>query len=242
MRVSCLRSIEDGFLAPFKVISIMTDIGDGWRPRKGQRDIYGNVIEDRIYTNSDYDYLDAFRLENGLYRDAIGSDHTALHSVVLPLYYGITEAKDVVAAVALIRQKRLCCGVYMAYFVLKALARNGEFELMQQLLFSEDIHSWGNMLKEGATSCWEAWGRDQKGNTSLCHPWASAPVIIMLEDLAGIRAAEPGFRTISFQPHMPEWLGDVELNFGTVRGVISARRIAGKWELSLDGAPVWKSA
>ena len=48
--------IEDGFLAPFKVINIMTDIGDGWRPRKGQRDIFGNEIEDRIYTNSDYDY------------------------------------------------------------------------------------------------------------------------------------------------------------------------------------------
>lgn len=34
----------------------MTDIGDGWRPRKEQRDIYSNEIEDRIYTNSDYDY------------------------------------------------------------------------------------------------------------------------------------------------------------------------------------------
>lgn len=53
---SLKEGIEDGFLAPFKVINIMTDIGDGWRPRKGQRDIYGNVIEDRIYTNSDYDY------------------------------------------------------------------------------------------------------------------------------------------------------------------------------------------
>ena len=53
---SLKEGIEDGFLAPFKVISIMTDIGDGWRPRKGQRDIYGNIIEDRIYTNSDYDY------------------------------------------------------------------------------------------------------------------------------------------------------------------------------------------
>ena len=53
---SLKEGIEDGFLAPFKVISIMTDIGDGWRPRRGQRDIYGNVIEDRIYTNSDYDY------------------------------------------------------------------------------------------------------------------------------------------------------------------------------------------
>lgn len=53
---SLKEGIEDGFLAPFKVINIITDIGDGWRPLKGQRDIYGNEIEDRIYTNSDYDY------------------------------------------------------------------------------------------------------------------------------------------------------------------------------------------
>ena len=53
---SLKEGIEDGFLAPFKVINIMTDIGEGWRPRKGQRDINGMEISDRIYTNSDYDY------------------------------------------------------------------------------------------------------------------------------------------------------------------------------------------
>ncbi|WP_242958919.1 MULTISPECIES: EcoAI/FtnUII family type I restriction enzme subunit R [Clostridia] len=53
---SLKEGIEDGFLAPFKVINIMTDIGEGWRPRKGQRDINGMEIPDRIYTSSDYDY------------------------------------------------------------------------------------------------------------------------------------------------------------------------------------------
>ena len=53
---SLKEGIEDGFLAPFKVINITTDIGDGWRPHKGQLDAFGNPIEDRIYTNSDYDY------------------------------------------------------------------------------------------------------------------------------------------------------------------------------------------
>lgn len=53
---SLKEGIEDGFLAPFKVINITTNIGDEWRPVKGQRDIYGNLIEDRIYNNSDYDY------------------------------------------------------------------------------------------------------------------------------------------------------------------------------------------
>ena len=53
---SLKQGIEDGFLAPFKVINITTNIGDGWRPYHGQTDIYGNVIEDRVYNNRDYDY------------------------------------------------------------------------------------------------------------------------------------------------------------------------------------------
>ncbi len=53
---SLKEGIEDGFLAPFKVINVKTNIGEGWRPYAGQKDIFGHPIEDRIYTNSDYDY------------------------------------------------------------------------------------------------------------------------------------------------------------------------------------------
>lgn len=53
---SLKKGIEDGFLAPFKVINISTDIGESWRPVKGQRDKFGNLIEDRVYNNTDYDY------------------------------------------------------------------------------------------------------------------------------------------------------------------------------------------
>lgn len=53
---SLREGIEDGFLAPFKVINITTDIGESWRPYKGQLDKSGKEIEDRIYNNSDYDY------------------------------------------------------------------------------------------------------------------------------------------------------------------------------------------
>lgn len=53
---SLKKGIEDGFLAPFKVINITTDIGEGWRPVKGQKDKFGNLIEDRLYNNTDYDY------------------------------------------------------------------------------------------------------------------------------------------------------------------------------------------
>ena len=53
---SLREGIDDGFLAPFKVINVKTDISDGWRPCHGQRDKFGNLIEDRIYSNSDFDY------------------------------------------------------------------------------------------------------------------------------------------------------------------------------------------
>lgn len=53
---SLKRGIDDGFLAPFRVIKVTTDISNGWRPCEGQTDINGDKIENRIYTNNDYDY------------------------------------------------------------------------------------------------------------------------------------------------------------------------------------------
>ncbi|WP_289130587.1 EcoAI/FtnUII family type I restriction enzme subunit R [uncultured Clostridium sp.] len=53
---SLKQGIEDGFLAPYKVIRIGLDKDlEGYRPTKGKTDIYGEVIEDREYNVKDYD-------------------------------------------------------------------------------------------------------------------------------------------------------------------------------------------
>lgn len=53
---SLKQGIEDGFLAPYKVIRIDLDKDlQGWRPTRGQLDKYGNEIEDRIYNQKDFD-------------------------------------------------------------------------------------------------------------------------------------------------------------------------------------------
>lgn len=50
------QGIQDGFLAPYKVIRIDLDKDLlGWRPSKGQKDKHGNEIEDRIYNLKDMD-------------------------------------------------------------------------------------------------------------------------------------------------------------------------------------------
>lgn len=53
---SLRQGIEDGFLAPYKVVRIDLDRDlTGWRPDKGMLDKLGNEIEDRIYNQRDFD-------------------------------------------------------------------------------------------------------------------------------------------------------------------------------------------
>jgi len=55
---SLKQGIEDGFLAPYKVVRVDIDVDvdlQGWRPTKGQKDKQGNKIEDRIYNQKDMD-------------------------------------------------------------------------------------------------------------------------------------------------------------------------------------------
>ena len=53
---SLKEGIQDGFLAPYKVIRIAFDKDlEGYRPKKGQKDAEGNLVEDRIYNIKDFD-------------------------------------------------------------------------------------------------------------------------------------------------------------------------------------------
>ena len=53
---SLKQGIEDGFLAPYKVIRILLDIDvSGYLPEKGKVDLNGKEIESRIYNTKDFD-------------------------------------------------------------------------------------------------------------------------------------------------------------------------------------------
>ncbi|ENB3240507.1 DEAD/DEAH box helicase family protein [Escherichia coli] len=53
---SLKEGIEDGFLAPYKVVRVDIDVDlQGWCPTKGQTDLNGEVIDDRIYNQKDFD-------------------------------------------------------------------------------------------------------------------------------------------------------------------------------------------
>lgn len=53
---SLRQGIDDGFLAPYRVVRILLDIdAEGWRPPKNFKDKTGQVVEDRIYNRTDFD-------------------------------------------------------------------------------------------------------------------------------------------------------------------------------------------
>lgn len=158
-------------------------------------------------------YIDKFYdKRRKLFKDTPESGHAALHSNVLPLYLGIAPEESVPEIKKMIRLKGMNCGVYMAFFLLKGLFWNNGHELAMDLILSDDRFSWGTMLKQDATTCFEVWDKDYKWNTSLCHPWASAPIALLAEDIIGITPKEPGWgQGYGITPKGVERLGEFEL-------------------------------
>ena len=151
--------------------------------------------------------------ETGLFVDSEGSSHSAIHSNIYPLYFEMQPKDSTKKIVDFLKEKGLCCGVFMSYFFLKGIAKTGAYQTVFDLLVNESEHGWINMLREGATTCFEAWGKEQKWNTSLCHPWGSAPIPIIIEDLLGVSILcnEDGEATYTWNPKMPETVKDYEL-------------------------------
>lgn len=121
--------------------------------------------------------------KTNLFCDTPAFSHSAIHSNILPLLFnlGINE-ENKKAIIGLLKEKRLSSmGVYMAYFALAALKKHGEMPLAEEL--ATDPECWLNMLEEGATTTFEAWGKEQKKNTSLFHPWATAPLIVFSDNV-----------------------------------------------------------
>ena len=121
--------------------------------------------------------------QTGLFTDTPTSQHSAIQSNVFPLLFGLAEDEALKERIYdMLRVKKLTTmGVYVAYFTLAALKKEGRMDLCEELTTAET--SWPNMLKEGATVTFEAWGKDQKVNASLFHPWATAPLVIFADNV-----------------------------------------------------------
>lgn len=153
-------------------------------------------------------FLRAFyRPSQRLFADSEISDHCSLHANLYAACFGLLPKEAEAAYEALLLTPGRVCGVMPMYFALRALGRMGKYETLYHLITRTDEYGWRNMLREGATACFEAWGKDQKWNTSLCHAWAAGAIPLIIEELAGVKPDPIQRAGFSFQPHLPGSLG-----------------------------------
>ncbi len=119
---------------------------------------------------------------------------------------------------------------YFKLYELIALCEIGEIAAAQEYISSY----WGGMLREGATSVWEAYDPNASGaahyamygspyGKSLCHAWGSGPILLLCRYVAGVRLTDAGGKTFRVAPDpgtykdftatVPVGAGEVELSY-----------------------------
>jgi len=141
----------------------------------------------------------------------IGSNTQAAY--VIPLMFDLLpedQRKDAAHRLAKLIEKndgRLSTGFVSTPYICHVLTRYGYSEIAYQLLIQDSPPSWLYAVKKGATTIWEHWdsikpdGSFQDALMNSFNHYANGAIADWLyQVVAGIRPAEPGFKSILIQP------------------------------------------
>ena len=176
-----------------------------------------------------------FLPESGAYRDGIGAEHTALHSSMFPMAFGMVPDEVKAPVMDFIRSRGMACSVYGSQFLMDAIYEAHDSDYALERLLAEDDRGWFNMIQLGSTITLEAWDNKYKNNLDWNHAWGAAPANIITR--AGRRRTlEAGFKKIRIKPQIAslDWIkAEVPSIRGTIR--VSASRTPGsEFTLSMD--------
>lgn len=144
----------------------------------------------------------------------------ALYANVPPAGERAKVAKRLEDEILIHKKGHIHAGIGGNYFVIKELLDSGRQDLILTMASKKDYPGWGDMLRQGATTFWEAWD----GDNSHLHSSYLAIGLWFIEGLGGIRPdpTEPGFHTFTLKPGVlpegPEWVRtSYESLYGTIR-------------------------
>jgi hypothetical protein len=157
-------------------------------------------------------------------------------------YFNDTQKQAVKRSVLLNDSIQKITTPYMRFYELEALCALGE----QDHVLKEMKSYWGGMLKLGATSFWEEYNPEKKGNEhyamygrafgkSLCHAWGASPIYLLGRYYLGVEPSTAGYATYTIRPKLGglQWMegkvptpsGDLfvrcsrtKINVNTVKG------------------------
>lgn len=125
-----------------------------------------------------------------VFYDSEHSRHTALASQLFGVLMNAADDEKAAARLLdMVREKRLTASNLFITPVLFAwLQKSGQTECLFDLIGDRD--AWANMLKEGATTAFEAFSKDKKQNASLCHTMFAFPALFMADGGKSVSSAQ----------------------------------------------------
>ncbi|MDF2724989.1 MAG: hypothetical protein K0Q59_4664, partial [Paenibacillus sp.] len=188
--------------------------------RSGDADAYAKnaaslkrTINDRFWNGTIGAYCD------GLDGEGRPSAHSSLHSNAFALAVGLVPAERTEPVLRQIRSRGMRCNLFLAMFLFEALFDYGEADYALELLKADGEYSPMNMIRQGATTTWEAWDLTQKANVSLCHPAGAFTAYLIGSRVMGVMPTEPGFAKVRIRPQVGT-LGDASIRVPTPRGAV----------------------
>ncbi|WP_129717684.1 glycoside hydrolase family 78 protein [Pedobacter sp. SYP-B3415] len=139
-------------------------------------------------------------------------------------------------------QSHISTGVIGTQYLMRTLSRFGRTDLAYRLATNTGYPSWGYMAENGATTIWELWN----GNTaspkmnSQNHVMLLGDLLIWYyENLAGIRAAQPGYKEIEMKPEPVDGLNTVQASLETPYGTVRSewKRTGNKFQWQVTVPP-----
>ena len=173
--------------------------------------------------------------KEGLYRDVPGGAHSALHSNMFPLAFGLAPEKKAGGIADWLAGRGMVCSIANARFLLDALYEAGRGDAAYGLLSATHDRSWYNTVLLGSTMTLEAWDDKYKGNQDWNHAWGGAPADLLPHRFVGVEPLEAGWKEIRVKPQVAS-VTHVETSVPSPRGGIDVviDNTPGRFRLELD--------
>jgi hypothetical protein len=170
------------------------------------------AVNNEFYDAADHDYRDPLGLDS----HALGGPDGTITSTaydetgtVYGLAFGLAPAGDQqaiadgLAANVTAQGNHLATGANGSKYILPMLTENGYGNLAYLVATNPTTPGWGQWFQQcGATTMWEAWENTSCDSArSRDHAFMGTVDDWLFEDVAGIQATSPGFRTVSIKPY-----------------------------------------
>ena len=151
--------------------------------------------------------------ETGLVQDTPGEEMFSQVSQIFGVLNDVLTGEEAEKAMEKsLKGKMTPCSLPMVFYQLRALEKTGLYHLCDDIM-----ERWRTMLKLNLSTTLEHDSPNQQ--RSDCHAWASIPMYEMTAVMLGIRPAEPGYASVSFNP-VPGYLQWAEGDVITPKGMV----------------------